>query len=182
MGKRSKTAQNLPSSSEGPQHPSQQHGYQYYKNTINYTYWPKTLHLFNEITRSASHVAYYIYCCLYNERSSSRDIFFLRLLIATINFSCAPHCDDNDVWKQNKTEEMVNWLKEVKNHTATKVFGNNHEVQCVLDSVYPLDCLIELFASIRSSRILQQEKFNTSAYQNWEFVFGNRIIGCTASL
>ncbi len=30
---------------------------------------------------------------------------------------------------------MVNWLKEIKHHTAPKVFGNDHEVQCVLDSV-----------------------------------------------
>ncbi len=127
IGKRSKKAQNILSPSEGPQHPSQQNGY-----------WLKTLHVFNEIARSTSHVAYYIYkhiCCPYNERSSLCDIFFYRLLIATINFSCAPHCDNKDVLKQNKAEEMVSQLEAVKNHTTTKVFGNDDEVQCVLNSV-----------------------------------------------
>ncbi len=61
--------------------------------------------------------------------------FFCRLLTATINFSCAPHFDEKDVLKQSKAEEMLNQLKQIKNHTATKVLGNDDGVQCVLDSV-----------------------------------------------
>ncbi len=138
IGKRSKSDKNLPSPSKRPQHHSQQHGYWYYKNTINHTYWPKTLHIFNDIARSVSHVPYFIYKhlqCLYNERSSLHDNIFCRFLIVTINFSCSLHCDDKDVSKQNKTEEMVTQLNKIKNHSVNILFGNTDEVKCVLDSV-----------------------------------------------
>ncbi len=57
IGKKSRSAQSQPSQSEGLQNHFEEHGFWYYKNTINLMYWPKTLHVFNHIARSGSHVA-----------------------------------------------------------------------------------------------------------------------------
>ncbi len=111
---RSNNAKCQPSPSEGPTIRSQKNSNWYYKNTIKPLFWPKTLHLFNDIARSASTIAYYQYNHLLsfcNTHSSARDIFFCCLIIATIHFSCAPHCDSNDVLSHSEMSSMVKKLK-----------------------------------------------------------------------
>ncbi len=98
-------------------------------------YWPKTLHIFNHIARSASNVAYYIYKhlqCFYNHRINSQDIFFCRIMIATINFLCTPHCDEKDVLNSNKTQDIIPKLKKVTDSKKSNSKGN---VDCIINNL-----------------------------------------------
>ncbi len=97
LGKPSRDVQSQPSLSGGPQEHVDKHEYWYYCNHTNPVYWPKTLHVLNEIARAASNIPYYQYKhmhCFYNSKKSTRQIYFGRVLISTINFSCTLQCNE----------------------------------------------------------------------------------------
>ncbi len=138
IGKRSRSSQSQPNPSEGPRNCLEPHGLWYYRNTINPIYWPKTLHIFNHIATSASNVAYYIYKylqCFYNHRTNSQDIFFCRLMIATINFLCTPHCDEKDVLNSNKTEDIIQKCEKVKSNDESNILKSEGNVECVINNL-----------------------------------------------
>ncbi len=145
LGKRSRDSQSQPSPSEGPSEHLNQHGFWYYRNTINHLYRPKTLHLFNDIARAGSNVAYYLYKHLrifYNHKQSSRRIFFGIIMIATINFSCTSHCDEKDVLPDDETNEMVTKVSEILNSNKTTDKNRYNEAKCTLDSQLSWGCCV----------------------------------------
>ncbi len=112
------------------------------------------------IARSASHVAYYIYKylqCFYNHRPASRDIFFCQIMIATINFSCTPHCNKKDVLNSKQTDNIIKKLQKVKSHN--EYFEIWRKIGCVIDNLQfwgvcvPTTCCWQIVCTSPSNQV-----------------------------
>jgi hypothetical protein len=115
LGKRKKTSQSQPTVSEGPK----ERGYWYHRAFTKHAYWPFVLWLLKYLAGLTSVAPYYFYHHLRNLYTYSNSVMerikFCDIIILTMDFCSACHCDLND--KQGWCfQDMSGRLQEIINN------------------------------------------------------------------
>ncbi len=80
-------------------------------------------------------------------------------MIATINFSCTPHCDEKDVLNSFVTEDIIQKLEKVKSNDDSNKSNSKGKVECVINNLrfwgicVPTTCCYQIVHQYTSKQV-----------------------------